>query len=192
MLKGMYNHTQSKVRVNGRDSTAFPVHTGVRQGAIASPVLFNFCIDWVMHKAVESCMTHGKNIGVSLGSHQVTDLDYADDIALLAETEADLQFFADQVVLFGAMLGLKINPDKSKVMAICSPVPHISISGVDLENVDSFRYLGSQVTVDGSCEHDILCRMSLAQVAFQQLYTCLFSREDVTIPTKIRVYVASV
>ena len=77
----------------------------------------------------------GKEVGVSLDSQRVADLDYADDIALLTENEADLQFFADQIVRYGAMIGLRINSDKSKVIALCSPVPHIGINGVDLENV---------------------------------------------------------
>src|SRR6185369_3152976 len=93
---------------------------------------------------------------------------------------------------YGAMIGLRINPDKSKVLALCSPIPHISVNGVDLENVDSFRYLGSLITANGSCERDIMSRISLAQVAFQTLHTYLFSREDISIPTKMRVYLASV
>ena len=92
----------------------FPVDTGVRQGAIASPVLFNFAIDWVMRQAVASCANSGRKVGISLGDHQITDLDYADDISLFADNEADLQFFVVQVVFFGAMVGLSINPDKTK------------------------------------------------------------------------------
>ena len=76
-------------------------------------------------------------------------------------------------------------------MAVCSPVSHINISGVDLENVDSFRYLGSLITADGSCERDILSRIGFAQAAFQTLHTCLFSREDISIHTEMRVYLAS-
>ena len=61
-----------------------------------------------------------------------------------------------------------------------------------MENVDNFHYLGSIISTDNSCEKDILSRMCLAQASFNQLYTCLFSREDVSISTKMRVYVASV
>ena len=63
-----------------------------------------------------------------------------------------------------------------------------------MENVDNFRYLGSLISTDNSCEKDILSRICLAQASFNQLYTCLFSREDVSISTKMRVYdyVASV
>ena len=87
--------------VNGRDSGAFSVNTGVKQGAISSPVLFNFAINWVMHKAVESCRDEGNTVGVSLGDQQITDLDYADDIALLSESEHNLQVFVDKVIFFG-------------------------------------------------------------------------------------------
>ena len=59
----------------------------------------------MMRKAVECCTAAGMQVGISLGSHVITDLDYADDIALLADSEADLQFFVDQVFSFGSTLG---------------------------------------------------------------------------------------
>ena len=192
MLKALYNNTRCAVRVNGKDSADFSVDTGVRQGAIASTVLFNFAIDWVMRQAVASCAKSGKKVGISVGGRQITDLDYADDLALFADNAADLQFFVDQIVFFGAMVGLKINPEKSKVLTVCAPASRISIQGIDVECVTKFRYLGSLISADNSCEEDVLSRICLAQVAFNQLYTCLFSREDVSISTKMRVYLASV
>ena len=125
-------------------------------------------------------------VGISLGSHEITDLDYADDIALLANNESDLQFFVDQVVMFGSMLGLAINADKTEVMSICSLPLKICISVSKLQVVDSFWYLGSLITTDSSCEHDVLSRIGLAQVSFQQLYPSLFSRQDISINTKMR------
>ena len=95
MIKALYHDTKCTVRIDGKDSTAFNVNAGVRQGAIASPILFNFAIDWVMKQVVASCTDNGRNVGISLGGHKITDLDYADDIALLADSESDLQFFLD-------------------------------------------------------------------------------------------------
>ena len=97
MFKAVYDNTRCTIRVNGKGSADFSVDTGVRQGAIASPVLFNFAIDWVLRQAIASC---GRKVGISLGGRQITDLDYADDISPFADNEADLQFFVDQIVFF--------------------------------------------------------------------------------------------
>ena len=118
------------MKVNGKTSAVFPVNTGVRQGAIASPILFNFIIDWVMRHAISTCIDNGKNVGISVGGHQITDLDYADDIALLADNETDLQFFVDQIIVFGKIASIRINL-----------APKIIIQGVDIKNFDSFHNL---------------------------------------------------
>jgi len=193
MFKALYDNTRCAVRVNDKLSEDFKVNTGVRQGAIASPVLFNFVIDWVMRKAVESCTRNNRKVGISLGNKVVTDFDYADDIALMAGNESDMQFFVDKICFFGKMVGLCINPDKSKVMSICTIAPcKISVYGSELENVDSFRYLGSLLSADGCSDRDIVSRIGFAQASFQQLYPCFFSRKDISIQLKVRVYMASV
>ena len=84
----------------------------------------------------------------------------------------------------GAMVSLKIN----QMMSFCTPVTRISIQGV---HVESFRYLGSVISTGNSCEEDILSRICLGQTSIQQLHTCLFSRVDVSIYIKMRVYQAS-
>jgi len=70
--------------------------------------------------------------------------------------------------------------------------PNITIGGADIGKVEQYRYLGSLITSDTSCEKDIQCRIALAQASFQQLFPCLFSRQDISIYTKMRVYLASV
>ena len=125
-----------------------------------------------------------------LGDQQITVLDYADDIAVLSESEHDLQVFVDKVIFFGNLVALKINPDKSKVMSFCSLPPRIIINGLQLESVEQFRYLGSLISANTSCEKDVLSRIGFAQASFQRLFTALFSREDISINTKMHVYLA--
>ena len=148
-----------------------------------------------MRKAVESCTEDGIRVGVSLGGHQITDLDYADDIALLASNVIDIQHFVNKVAFFGNLVGLKINSSKTKVMHLCgadSTNTPVLLDGTVLEIVDSFCYLGSVISADSSCEQDIRKRSGFAEATFQQLYNCLFSRNDISISTKMRVYLASV
>ena len=134
-----------------------------------------------MHKAMESCRAEGNTVGISVGDQQITDLDYADDIALLSESEHDLQVFVGKVIFFGNLVGLRINPNKSKVMSFCSRPPRIIINGLQLERVEQFRYLGSLISANASCEKDVLSRIGFAQASFQILFTGLFSREDISI-----------
>ena len=83
--------------------------------------------------------------------------------------EGMCEILRDQIcvnIFFGAMVGLRINPDKSKEMTVCAPASRISIQGADVENVDNFRYLGSLISTDNSCEKDVLSRICLAQAYF--------------------------
>jgi hypothetical protein len=89
MLKALYENTKCSVRINRLCSENLFVNTRVRQGAIASPVLFNFAIDLVRQKTVAKCALQSHSVGISLGGHKVTDLDYADGIALLADNADD-------------------------------------------------------------------------------------------------------
>jgi hypothetical protein len=120
----------------------------------------------------------------------IVELSGKSDIALLADNANDLQYFVDQVVFFGSMLGLHINPDKSKISQYVRN-PHGSLYKVWKSRM-CFRYLGSLISADNSCEQEVLSRMCLAQSAFQKLNKCLFSRIDISISTKLRVYMASV
>ena len=86
LISALYSNTFSCVRVGTDTTDWFPVDTGVRQGCVLAPTLFNAAVDRVMKRT----MTHG-SAGVSFGDEIFTDLDYADDVVLLAETIDTLQ-----------------------------------------------------------------------------------------------------
>ena len=90
IIRNMYTDTNSIVKMNNNLSDPFPVCSGVRQGGVLSPFLFNLLIDWVMHTATE-----GTNHGIRLET-LITDLDYADDICLLEDNSADAQALLDR------------------------------------------------------------------------------------------------
>jgi hypothetical protein len=89
-MKTLYENTKCTEQVNGLQSDRFDVNTGVQQGAIASPVLFNFTIDWVMKKAVAKCLLDNLKLASPLEIVKLQGLDCADDIALLAFNANDL------------------------------------------------------------------------------------------------------
>jgi len=83
LFKALYTDTLSCVRVDGYDSDWFPVLNGARQGCVVAPDLFLNPMDWLIERTV-----HRGMVGTSVGSESFSDLDFADDVALLAEMQS--------------------------------------------------------------------------------------------------------
>ena len=98
------------------------------------------------------------------------DLDYADDVALISSRFADLQEKTDRLVATAGVVGLKINPRKTKMLRMnhrCTD--YIRMEGEEVEDVESFVYLGSVLDKLGGTEADIKRRLALARNAFTRL-----------------------
>lgn len=189
ILKNLYDGSTSCVRTQDGLSPPFPVKTGVRQGCILSPLLFNLVLDWVLAKAIDD----GAD-GVVVGDGcTVADLDYADDIALLQPDSASMQALLDRMADHAEHVGLKIKPAKTKVIALNSPPPELHVYGEAIEVVDAFCYLGS--TISGRTiapNEDIACRIGKASTTFRRLSVRLWRRSDITIETKMKIFNASI
>ncbi len=115
----------------------FAVNTGVRQGCPLSPTLFNFVVDWILRNALAGAP------GVQLSStFGLTNLAYADDIALLGDSFVSVQEAVNKVHRFAAVVGLRINASKTKVLsAHVDPLLHqdINVWGEPLEEVSPFK-----------------------------------------------------
>ena len=81
LISGLYSRRESSVWCDGTISDYFPVNTGVRQGRVLAPTLFNTCIDHVM-----GSMSEKSGCGVSFGTVRITEIDFADDVVIFAET----------------------------------------------------------------------------------------------------------
>ncbi|BHF74785.1 hypothetical protein SprV_0501787400 [Sparganum proliferum] len=140
MIKAYYRSTTARVLVRNNLSQPFGIRSGVRQGCILSPILFNYTIDWILGRALRD------SNGVEFApGHRLTDLDYADDIALLASSFGDLQSMVSRMNEVAKSVGLSINAGKTKVFSSCIPDQEkapLGIDGCQLEEVDSFKYLG--------------------------------------------------
>ena len=79
LIASLYTGTESAVKCGGGLSSFFPVSSGVRQGCVLAPTLFNTCMDWILGRA-----TVQSHCGATLGNIKVTDLDFADDVAILS------------------------------------------------------------------------------------------------------------
>nr|VZH91186.1 unnamed protein product [Spirometra erinaceieuropaei] len=92
MIKAYYCSTTVSALVRNNLSQPFSIRSGVRQGCILSPVLFNYAIDWILGRVLR------ESDGVEFApGHRLTDLDYADDTALLASSFGDLQSMVPRV-----------------------------------------------------------------------------------------------
>ncbi|BHF60230.1 hypothetical protein SprV_0100319300 [Sparganum proliferum] len=190
MIKAYYRSTTARVLVRNSLSQPSGIRSGVRQGCILSPILFNYAIDWIFGRALR------ESDGVEFApGHRLTDLDYADDIALLASIFGDVQSMVSGVNGVAKSVGLSINAVKTKVFSSCIPDQEKALLGIDgcqLEEVDSFRYLGARLLPNGQSKDDIVSRIDAARWVFSRLRKCLWIRRDLSIATKIRVYRASV
>ena len=121
----------------------FNTTTGGRQGCPLSPVLFNIFIENIMSEALQTF-----NGTVSVGGRNISNLRFADDIDLMAGSRKELGELTELVDTTSAAYGMEVNTEKSKIMAIATDKtkPEIKVKGKTLEQVGSFKYLGTQIT----------------------------------------------
>jgi len=110
LLAKLYRKQLAKVKVAGTLSEWFRVKKGVRQGCVLSPYLSNILAEMVMRETLD-----GFQGGLQIGGRMITNLRYADDIILLATSEAELQELVDRLDRVSRKYSLLINVDKTKV-----------------------------------------------------------------------------
>nr|VZI22450.1 unnamed protein product [Spirometra erinaceieuropaei] len=188
MIKAYYRSTTARVLFRNNISQPFGIQSGVRQGCILSPILFNYAIGWILGRALR------ESYGIEFApGDRLTNLDYADDIALLASSFGDLQSMVSRVNEVAKSVGLSIKAGKTKVFSSCIPDQDkatLGIDGCQLEEVDSFKYLGARLLPNGQSKEDIVSRIDAARWVFSSLRK--WNRRDLSIATKIRVYRTSV
>ena len=115
---------------------------------------------------------------------------YADDTTLMAESEEELKTLLMKVKEESQKVGLKLNIQKTKIMA-SSPVSSWQIDGEIVETVADFIFWGSKITADGDCSHEIKKRLLLRKKVMTNLDS-IFKSRDITLPTKVRLVKAMV
>ena len=108
----------------------------------------------------------------------------------MAESEEELKSLLMKVKEESEKVGLKLNIQKTKIMA-CGPITSWQIDGETMETVIDFIFLGSKITADGDCNHEIKRRLFLGRKAMTNLNSIIESR-DITLPTKICIVKAMV
>lgn len=181
-IKCLYDNSTSSVMIDGNLSNAFSVTTGVLQGDTLAPFLFIVVLDYALSRIQP---------GFGFTTHQqpqtmLEDLDFADDIALLDETESKATDHIKQVAEYAGQVGLRLNVDKTKFMSW----PMNLSSGMTLTNgevieqVEEFKYLGSMMS---SSDNDLKIRRGQAWSTFWEMKN-IWQSDDIPIDLKVRIF----
>ena len=113
-------------------------------------------------------------MGIKIAMRNVNNLRYADDTTLMAESEEELKSLLMKVIKENENVGLKLNIQKTKIMA-SSPITLWQIGGETMETITGFLFLGSKITADGDCSHEIKRLLLLGRKAMTNLDSILKS-----------------
>ena len=127
--------------------------------------------------------------GIEIAGRNINNLRYADDTTLMAESK-ELKRLLMKVEEESEKVGLKLSIQKTKIMA-SSPITSWEIDEETMETVRDFIFLGSQITADGDCSHEIKRHFLLGRKIMTNLDSILKSR-DITLPTKVHLVKAMV
>ena len=128
--------------------------------------------------------------GIKIACRSISNLRYADDTTLMAESEEELKSLLMKVKEESEKVGLKLNIQNTKIMA-SYPITSWQIDGETVETVSDFILEGSKITADGDCSHEIKRHLLLGRKVMTNLDSILKSR-DITLPTKVRLVKAMV
>ena len=127
---------------------------------------------------------------IKIAGGNINNLRYADDTTLMAESEEELKSLLMKVKVESEKVGLKLSIQKTKIMA-SSPITSWQIDGETVETVSDFIFLGSKITTDDYCSHEIKRRFLLGRKVMTNLDS-IFKSRDITLPTKVRLVKAMV
>uniref|UniRef100_A0A4W2FXG3 Reverse transcriptase domain-containing protein n=1 Tax=Bos indicus x Bos taurus TaxID=30522 RepID=A0A4W2FXG3_BOBOX len=186
LLRNLYAGQEATVRTGHGTTDWLQIGKGVRQGCILSPCLFNLYEEYIMRNAgLEEAQA-----GIKIARRNTNNLRYADDTTLMAESEEELKSLLMKVKEESEKVGLKVNIQKTKIVA-SGPITSWEIDGETVETVSDFIFLGSKITADGDCSHEIKRCLLLGRKVMTNLDS-IFKSRDITLPTKVRLVKAMV
>jgi len=186
LLRKLYAGQEATVRTGHGTTDWFQIGKGVCQGCIVSPCLFNLYAEYIMRNAAQD----EAQAGIKIAGRNINNLRHADDTTLMAESEEELKSLLMKVKRRVKKAGLKLNIQKTKIMAF-GHITSWQIDGETKETMTDFIFLGSKITADGDCSHEIKRCLLLGRKAMTNLDSILKSR-DITLLTKVRLVKAMV
>ncbi|CAF4650620.1 unnamed protein product [Rotaria sp. Silwood2] len=220
MLQLLYEDTSAQVRIDDDVSESFVMNTGVRQGCILSPILFNVHVDYIMKQIIKQANVQDVKLSYRLGdfwlsgkgngSHHVhlLTLMYADDIVIMCDNPKNLEHFIKAFERVTNDFGLNMNIKKTCTMSLkqfnktigkhdtkgkAKDVPsNIVIRDQNIETVDNFNYLGCNIANDQTQSKEIEVRLGKASNAFNSLRRVVWYRKCISIQAKVRIFKACI
>ena len=186
LMRNLYAGQEATVRTGNGTTDWVQIGKGVRQGCILSPCLFNLYAEYIM----QNVRLDEAQAGIKIAGRNISNLRYVDDTTLMAESEEELKRLLTKVKEESEKVGLKLNIQKTKIMA-SGPITSWKICGETVETIADFIFLGSKITVYGDSSHEIKRRLLLGRKATTNLDSILKSR-DITLLTKVCIVKAIV
>ena len=166
----LYKNTKVKVRSPDGDTKYFDIVAGVLQGDTLAPYLFVICVDYVLRTSIDKIRENGfeltKKRSTRYLAKTITDADYVDYIAILANTPNQAETLLHSLERAAASIGLHVNAHKTEYMRYNQTSDISPLDGTSLKLVDKFTYLGSSVS---STEKDIDTRLTKTWTAIDRL-----------------------
>ena len=212
IIEALYSNTSAAVRTYGKISDHFSVSSGVKQGCVLAPTLFNLYFDSVIRHVITD---HQPDVGVCLsylldadlvGNRKkltsevsVSDLEYADDMALISDSYESLSSLLKSLDSSCHHMGLTINYKKIKLLAVLPGADAHSPCSISLhpdcdpiEVVSSFQYLGSYLSNNCSMDVEISTRITKASQSYGSLNRNLWHQRKIKSSTKLNIFVSVV
>ena len=212
IVREFHDGMQARVQDNGTSSEPFQVGNGVKQGCVLAPTLFSMMFSAMLTDAFRSrdmgidlrYRTDGKLFNLrrlqaktKVQSTIVRDFLFADDCALNASNQTEMQLSMDNLATACTDFGLTISTKKTEVMYQPAPgalytEPLISVNGEHLKAAEKFVYLGSTLSRVGNIDEEVMLRVAHGSAAFGRLRTSVWERRGLSLQTKLKVYRAVV
>ena len=208
MIQTIYQSIECRVRVEGKDSDPFSILVGLLQGDSNSTLIFNIIFSMIVEISLQRLEQAGVKLRVRIDKNffkilksrskgeimSLLELIFADDTCLCSENEEHLQLAVQIFSEVSLWFGLKVSTDKTEIMlqrakySASLKRPSIFLDGQSLKVCHEFKYLGSVISDDAQVTKEVFTRIHRAKAAFSKLYQRVWSRNTLSLKTKISVY----
>jgi len=173
---------KATVRTGHGTTDWFQIGKGVHQGCILSPCLFNLYAEYIMRNAG----LDEAQAGIKIAGRNINNLRCTDDTTLMSESEEELKSLLMKVKEESEKVSLKLSVQKMKIMA-SGPITSWQMDGETAETVADFIFLGSKITADGDCSHEIKRHLLLGRKVMTNLNN-IFKSRDITLQISSQVW----
>ena len=167
LLRNLYAGQEVAVGIEHGTTDQFQIGKGACQGCILSPCLFNLYAEYI----IQNSRLDEAQAGIMIAGRNINNLRNGDDTTLMAESEEELKSLLMEVKEESQKAGLKLNIQKTKIMA-SGPITSWQIDGETVETVADFIFLGFKITADGDRSHEIKRHLLLGRKVKAETLLC--------------------